>query len=63
MSVVGQNLRSRQRHLSSGSPSTADMPAVCAHSVQGHGGDQHIRVEHVHVNSGGQAVIGNIKNK
>jgi hypothetical protein len=25
-----------------------------------HGGDQHVRVEHVHVNEGGQAVIGNV---
>jgi hypothetical protein len=28
-----------------------------------HGGQQYVRVEHVHVNSGGQAVIGNVKNK
>ena len=27
------------------------------------GGHQYVRVEHVHVNSGGQAVIGNVKNK
>jgi len=26
-----------------------------------HGGDQHVRVEHVHINDGGQAVIGNVK--
>ena len=26
-----------------------------------HGGDQYVRVEHVHVNEGGQAVIGNVK--
>jgi hypothetical protein len=26
-----------------------------------HGGDQYVRVEHVHVNDGGQAVIGNMK--
>jgi hypothetical protein len=26
-----------------------------------HGSDQHIRVEHVHINDGGQAVIGNVK--
>jgi hypothetical protein len=26
-----------------------------------HGGQQFVRVEHVHVNDGGQAVIGNIK--
>jgi hypothetical protein len=26
-----------------------------------HGGDQFVRVEHVHVNDGGQAVIGNVK--
>jgi hypothetical protein len=26
-----------------------------------HGGDQYVRVEHVHVNDGGQAVIGNVK--
>jgi hypothetical protein len=26
-----------------------------------HGGNQHVRVEHVHVNDGGQAVIGNVK--
>jgi hypothetical protein len=25
-----------------------------------HGGDQHVRVEHVHVNEGGRAVIGNV---
>jgi hypothetical protein len=25
-----------------------------------HGGDQYVRVEHVHVNDGGQAVIGNV---
>jgi hypothetical protein len=28
-----------------------------------HGGHQYVRVEHVHVNGGGQAVIGNIKNE
>jgi hypothetical protein len=27
------------------------------------GGHQYVRVEHVHVNSGGQAAIGNVKNK
>ncbi len=27
-----------------------------------HGGQQFVRVEHVHVNEGGQAVIGNVKN-
>ena len=26
-----------------------------------HGGQQFVRVEHVHVNDGGQAVIGNVK--
>ena len=26
-----------------------------------HGGDQHVRVEHVHVNEGAQAVIGNVR--
>jgi hypothetical protein len=26
-----------------------------------HGGDQYVRVEHVHINEGGQAVIGNVK--
>jgi hypothetical protein len=26
-----------------------------------HGGQQVVRVEHVHVNEGGQAVIGNVK--
>ena len=26
-----------------------------------HGGNQYVRVEHVHVNDGGQAVIGNVK--
>ncbi len=26
-----------------------------------HGGDQYVRVEHVHVNDGGQAIIGNVK--
>jgi hypothetical protein len=26
-----------------------------------HGGDQYVRVEHVHVNEGGQAVIGNVR--
>jgi hypothetical protein len=25
------------------------------------GGQQYVRVEHVHVNQGGQAVIGNVK--
>jgi hypothetical protein len=25
-----------------------------------HGGSQHVRVEHVHINEGGQAVIGNV---
>jgi hypothetical protein len=28
-----------------------------------HGGDQHVRVEHVHVNEGGQAVIGNVRTR
>jgi hypothetical protein len=26
-----------------------------------HGGNQYVRVEHVHVNEGAQAVIGNVK--
>ncbi len=26
-----------------------------------HGGDQYVRVEHVHVNDGGQAVVGNVR--
>ena len=26
-----------------------------------HGGHQHVRVEHVHINHGGQAIIGNVK--
>jgi hypothetical protein len=26
-----------------------------------HGGDQHVRVEHVHINEGAQAVIGNVR--
>jgi hypothetical protein len=26
-----------------------------------HGGQQYVRVEHVHINEGGQAVIGNVK--
>jgi hypothetical protein len=26
-----------------------------------HGGHQHVRVEHVHINDGGQAIIGNVK--
>jgi hypothetical protein len=26
-----------------------------------HGGDQYVRVEHVHINDGGQAIIGNVK--
>jgi hypothetical protein len=28
-----------------------------------HGGDQYVRVEHVHINDGGQAVIGNVRPK
>jgi hypothetical protein len=28
-----------------------------------HGGDQYVRVEHVHVNDGGQAVIGNVRTR
>jgi hypothetical protein len=28
-----------------------------------HGGSQFVRVEHVHVNEGGQAVIGNVKSR
>jgi hypothetical protein len=28
-----------------------------------HGGQQFVRVEHVHVNDGGQAVIGNVKRR
>jgi hypothetical protein len=27
------------------------------------GGQQFVRVEHVHINDGGQAVIGNLKNE
>lgn len=27
-----------------------------------HGGQRHVRVEHVHISDGGQAVIGNVKN-
>jgi hypothetical protein len=26
-----------------------------------HGGDQHVRVEHVHIGDGGQAIIGNVR--
>ena len=26
-----------------------------------HGGQQHVRIEHVHANDGGQALIGNVK--
>jgi hypothetical protein len=26
-----------------------------------HGGDQYVRVEHVHINEGGQALIGNVQ--
>jgi hypothetical protein len=26
-----------------------------------HGGDQYVRVEHVHVSDGGQAIVGNVK--
>jgi hypothetical protein len=26
-----------------------------------HGGDQHVRVEHIHINEGAQAVIGNVR--
>ena len=26
-----------------------------------HGGDQYVRVEHVHINEGAQAVIGNVR--
>jgi hypothetical protein len=26
-----------------------------------HGGQQHVRVEHVHINDGGQAIIGNVQ--
>jgi len=28
-----------------------------------HGGDQYVRVEHVHISEGGQAVIGNVKSQ
>jgi hypothetical protein len=28
-----------------------------------HGGDQYVRVEHVHVNEGGQAMIGNVRTR
>jgi len=28
-----------------------------------HGGHQHVRVEHVHINDGGQALIGNVKSR
>jgi hypothetical protein len=28
-----------------------------------HGGQQVVRVEHVHVNDGGQAIVGNVKNE
>ena len=28
-----------------------------------HGGNQYVRVEHVHVNDGGQAVIGNVRTR
>jgi len=26
-----------------------------------HGGDQYVRVEHVHIGDGGQAIIGNVR--
>jgi hypothetical protein len=29
-------------------------------AIRGHGGQQYVRVEHVHVADGGQAVIGNV---
>ena len=28
-----------------------------------HGGDQHVRVEHIHINQGAQAVIGNVRTR
>jgi hypothetical protein len=47
---------------------TAAVRLLRAYSVQvetlrrlRHGGDQYVSVEHVHVNDGGQAVIGNVK--
>jgi hypothetical protein len=36
-------------------------PAIQGALVELKGGDQYVRVEHVHVNDGGQAVIGNVK--
>ena len=51
-----------------GALATAAARLLRAYSVQvetlrrlRHGGDQYVRVEHVHVNDGGQAVIGNVK--
>jgi hypothetical protein len=31
--------------------------------IVGNGGQQYVRVEHVHVNDGGQAVVGNVKSE
>jgi hypothetical protein len=49
-------------------PSTSAMPPCCQYATQvevfqclRHGGQQVVHVEHVHVNDGGQAVIGNLK--
>jgi hypothetical protein len=28
-----------------------------------HGGDQYVRIEQIHINDGGQAIIGNVKTR
>jgi len=56
------------RRLKKAALATAAARLLRAYSVQvetlrrlRHGGDQYVRVEHVHVNDGGQAIVGNVK--
>jgi hypothetical protein len=54
------------RHGRATVPAAARLTRVCATQVEVHrrlrsGGHQYVRVEHVQINEGGQAVIGNVK--
>jgi hypothetical protein len=57
-----------ERHLAAFGSTAARLMRAYAIQVEvlrrlRHGGQQVVRVEHVHVNDGGQAVIGNVKNE
>ena len=55
-----------ERHVVALATAAARLTRACSVQVETlrrlrHGGDQYVRVEHVHVNDGGQAIVGNVK--